>query len=340
MTEAEERELIGAVVELIGDTRAGLGDPADLSIRRLEGGWSRHTYVMRSGDPERPIHVIRVKPAATLLDTDIEQEFRLHGALADHPVKLPAVFGMDPSADNPFCGPYFVMAHAFGRDYNIWNRRDREQLESTWDDGGTLASDLVDQLCAIHAVRDDRIRDLLPNYSFLSHVDHWEGIYREVELVADPVLDEVWAWLRSRVPSPVATALVHGDFRIGNTLVDGGRISVVLDWELSHWGDPRFDLGYLLQPYMAGKMFAPASKLASGVAPQEWVLEQYEQRTGLAVSPEVLTTFSGFGAAVLLVILATGAHRFAVGATDDIRLAWNRYAMVGLREDLVRAMNW
>ena len=47
-----------------------------------------------------------------------------------------------------------------------------------------------------------------------------------------------------------------------------------------------------------------------------------------------------FTTIVLAVILATGAHQYAHGVTDDIRLAWNRFPMIGLREDLVRAMQW
>lgn len=40
-------------------------------------------------------------------------------------------------------------------------------------------------------------------------------------------------------------ALVHGDYSPKNLLTDGQDI-VVLDWEVAHWGDPRFDIAFCL----------------------------------------------------------------------------------------------
>jgi tRNA A-37 threonylcarbamoyl transferase component Bud32 len=40
-------------------------------------------------------------------------------------------------------------------------------------------------------------------------------------------------------------ALVHGDFSPKNILADGGEI-VILDCEVAHWGDPRFDIAFCL----------------------------------------------------------------------------------------------
>jgi aminoglycoside phosphotransferase (APT) family kinase protein len=53
-------------------------------------------------------------------------------------------------------------------------------------------------------------------------------------------------WLRRNPPSlPQRQTIVHADFRTGNLLVDDGRLSAVLDWELAHVGDPMEDLAYL-----------------------------------------------------------------------------------------------
>jgi aminoglycoside phosphotransferase (APT) family kinase protein len=70
---------------------------------------------------------------------------------------------------------------------------------------------------------------------------------REVSLV-----DEVGARLAARVPEPFAPTAVHGDFRLGNTMVGRDqptRIVAVLDWEMGAIGDPRADVGYLLATY-------------------------------------------------------------------------------------------
>ena len=76
----------------------------------------------------------------------------------------------------------------------------------------------------------------------------WE-INRTREL---PVVDEVGAALAENVPEPVPETVVHGDFRLGNTMVSAdapARILAVLDWEMGAIGDPRADVGYLLATY-------------------------------------------------------------------------------------------
>ena len=49
------------------------------------------------------------------------------------------------------------------------------------------------------------------------------------------------------MPEQQGTAIVHGDYRLGNCLVDptSGKITAVLDWELCTLGDPLADVGYL-----------------------------------------------------------------------------------------------
>jgi aminoglycoside phosphotransferase (APT) family kinase protein len=143
-----------------------------------------------------------------------------------------------------------------------------------------------------------------------------------------------------REPDAVEPGMVHGDYRIGNTMVHGEHIAAVVDWELSYVGDRRFDLGYATLDYHAGKFVAPGSELLCAVADREWFFAEYEQRTGSTVDREVVRTYSALGALVLIAILHTGIRMYAEGETSDVRMAWNRYAIPGLRQDLVRLMGW
>ena len=60
-----------------------------------------------------------------------------------------------------------------------------------------------------------------------------------------PMIDYTAQWLLAHLPPPVAPALVHADFRNGNLMIDAQGIVGVLDWEISHLGDPMRDLGWL-----------------------------------------------------------------------------------------------
>jgi aminoglycoside phosphotransferase (APT) family kinase protein len=100
------------------------------------------------------------------------------------------------------------------------------------------------------------------------------------------------AWLQSHLPPESATAIVHNDFRVGNTIVDttSGAVVAVLDWELATIGDPLADLGYFLTSYPApGEPLIPTSVMATalletGYPSRGALLERYAERTDTDVS--------------------------------------------------------
>ena len=61
-----------------------------------------------------------------------------------------------------------------------------------------------------------------------------------------PAWQDVATELRASVPAALAPAVVHGDFRLGNLLATGDRITSVIDWEIWSVGDPRVDVGWFL----------------------------------------------------------------------------------------------
>ncbi|MGP8120755.1 MAG: phosphotransferase family protein [Xanthobacteraceae bacterium] len=60
-----------------------------------------------------------------------------------------------------------------------------------------------------------------------------------------PVFELAFRWIADHAPQEPAPALVHGDFRHGNFIVDATGVRAVLDWELAHLGDPMRDLGWI-----------------------------------------------------------------------------------------------
>lgn len=105
-----------------------------------------------------------------------------------------------------------------------------------------LAADLAQALACIHAL-DTGGLDFLP---CLDPAQGVEGLARQfAEAGGDrPLIALGLSWLRRNLPPPAKSVVVHGDFRIGNLMVDKGRLSGVLDWELAHLGDGHEDLAY------------------------------------------------------------------------------------------------
>ncbi len=320
-----------------------IGDPIEvLRLEQLEGGWSRHSYravVADADGREQPV-IVRVRPQDTVLDSDLEAEFRIYRAVEDRGLATPRVHGCDPSEDTPFGGPFFTMEFLPGHAVNVWRPADRRELEQDWEGARGIAEGFVDNLAALHAIPVDTVAGTIATRDFAASVDHWQEMYERVRIVRDPIVDEAFAWVRSREPDPVAPRIVHGDYRIGNCLIDDGRVTGLIDWELAYVGDPRFDLGYLSQPYQAGKFVAPGSTLLGAVADREWLLERYEARTGTVVDRDVIDTYAGLGALLHVAIMSVGIGVYADGGTDDIRLAWSRFVLPGLRQDLVALMGW
>jgi aminoglycoside phosphotransferase (APT) family kinase protein len=314
-----------------------------VGLTQMEGGWSRHTYAIDVADPDRgglARYIGRVRPDDSVLDTDLGQEFEIYRVLEGEPVPAPRVYGYEPSADTPFGGPYFLMERISGEGLKVWRRPDRELLEADWDAGRGVASDFVDGMAAIHAVDPAKLAGVVVARDFRATVGRWREIYEDVRLVPDPVVEEAYAWLLDNEPDPVEPRLVHGDYRIGNCLVDGGRMTGVLDWELASIGDPRFDLGYMALPYSSGRFVTAGSPLLGAVADRDWLEQRYEAASGFPVDRSVVDVYAALGALMLFSIMGTGLALYARGESSDIRSAWSRFVFPGLRADLAQLMDW
>jgi len=92
--------------------------------------------------------------------------------------------------------------------------------------------------------------------------------------------------------------------------------------------------------YHAGKFTLPGSELLNSVSDRAWFHERYAALSGRPVDSEVVRTFSVLGGLMLFSIMTMGVRVFADGTSDDIRMAWGRFTLPGLRQDLAALMDW
>jgi aminoglycoside phosphotransferase (APT) family kinase protein len=85
-----------------------------------------------------------------------------------------------------------------------------------------------------------------PGTCLLDEVERWCHTLEKVDPALAPRWLEVAAALRTSAPPALPPAIVHGDFRLGNLLAAGNRITGVIDWEIWSIGDPRVDAGWFL----------------------------------------------------------------------------------------------
>lgn len=139
-----------------------------------------------------------------------------------------------------------------------------------------LAGQCGGVLAAIHATPPPTDAALSTSDA-AGELERYEAIYR-TSGAERPVLELAFRWLRDRLPPPVPPRLLHGDFRNGNIMfqADAG-VAAVLDWELTHLGDPAEDLGWLCT---ASWRFGGHDKPVGGFGDYAALLEGYAAAGG------------------------------------------------------------
>ncbi|MAT04597.1 MAG: hypothetical protein CL424_06100 [Acidimicrobiaceae bacterium] len=99
-----------------------------------------------------------------------------------------------------------------------------------------------------------------------------------------PAFEMAFRWLDDHRPDPRPPAVVHGDLRLGNVIVDDDGLAAVIDWELAFVGNPMVDLGWLCAP--AWRFGSPLP--AAGVGTREALLAAYTDESGISVSLDEL----------------------------------------------------
>lgn len=165
-----------------------------------------------------------------------------------------------------------------------------------------------------------------------------DAIEAELDRYPDPhpALELGLRWLRARLPAARAPVLVHGDFRMGNVLVDEGGLAAVLDWELVHAGDPAEDLGWMCaRTWRFGRDEQPAAGLGSRAE----LLDAYRGAGGAAeIEPEELRFWEALGNLRWGVLTLRQLHEHSTGRRPSLELAaigrrtceaeWDLLAMV------------
>jgi aminoglycoside phosphotransferase (APT) family kinase protein len=254
-------------------------------IEKLKGGRSSLTFVTRvtGGPPEHGRIVVKVAPAglAPVRNRDVLRQARVLRALEGAPgVRVPLVLFEEPG-DPPDVPPFFAMSFAEG-----------ECFEPTLDHADVLPSpEEIDarartcarMMAALHAVRPDEVGLAdEPEVDLVEEVERWVRAFGTVDDDMKPGADDVADALRGSMPEAVPSTLVHGDFRVGNTLCEGRNVNAIVDWEIWARSDPRVDVAWFL--LSSNALGHPSSiREAPGMPPDEELLAEYEKAAGVSV---------------------------------------------------------
>ena len=250
-----------------------------LQAQIITGGKSNITYLISDGADR---WVVRRPPLGHVLATahDMGREFRVMSALKGTGVPVPGmlVFCDDRSLMGE---PFYVMEFVPGRAL----RQSGELAGLGADRTRLIAERMVDVLLELHQVDPPSVGlgDFGRPEGFLERqVRRWKQQLDASATRELPRAEELARMLAAAVPADAAAAIVHGDYRLDNLLVDDDdQVAAVVDWEMATLGDPLTDVA-LLYVYMRlagiGNAIADAMSAPGFLTPDQ-ALAHYVERS-------------------------------------------------------------
>jgi aminoglycoside phosphotransferase (APT) family kinase protein len=295
----------------------GLDRPGDLTATPIGEGHSNVTFLLCTGA------VLRRPPRGPLPPSahDVLREARLLRALEPTPVRVPTVLAVceDPSVIG---APFYVMERVAGEVLT-------ESIPAPLDtpaEHARIADELIDALVELHRVDWTRL-DLegfgKPTGYLGRQLRRFGGLWEHNHTRALPQVEEVGRWLAANLPESPPATIVHGDFRLGNTMfapTPPARLLAIFDWEMATIGDPFADLGYLLMHWTQpgdglGKFNLNNVTLLPGFPTRAELIARYEAQSGRSMrAVDWYVTLALWKAVVFM----EGNYKRAVaGSTDD-----------------------
>ena len=295
--------------------------------------WITYSFVVRSPlGPDRQL-ILRVGPPNGLFApySVLPQVYALQ-SMAETRVPVPGLVTFDQDgAEIGF--PFFVCEHVNGEVPAPW-------AGSLLDEGHrrSIAEQFIAILGELHKLDWKETPLAFLNGAGdergeIGAIAAWRAALARPTARYYPLLDWGGRWLEENCPVPPRRTVVHGDYRIGNFLEDNQRITAILDWELTHLGDPHEDLAWALMP-----TFNAGSRKFYGVVERDEVIELYQNASGIPVSRKSLAFYEAYALYQAAAIQMCAVRAFEVDRFNDMRMAVMATQMASIVRAFDRAL--
>lgn len=318
---------LAAFSRWLGEHQPHLGHVT--GARRLTGGHSNLSFIIET---ETGSYVLRRPPLGHVMQTahDMHREFRVQRALEGTVVPVPKMHFHVPAdaSDNPIGTEFYLMDFIAGTAFG-----DKSANHGLTEQGAhALSLQTGTVLADLHAIDPDTVglSDFGRRGGFLARqAKRWNKQLDASRSRDLPMTERLGALLLESAPEDSGFRIVHGDYKLNNTLVDISgdipKIVALLDWEMSTLGDPITDLAVLgiywrmadIHPTTA-EVFASPVDRAAGYAEFDEVADAYFARLG-TTPPVNLPWYQALAAFKIAVIVESLHYRFVSGKSvgDD-----------------------
>ena len=298
----------------------GVSPPLSFSL--IAGGHSNLTY--RVEDSRGRALVLRRPPTGHVLATahDMAREHRIVTAVGRSDVPVPTTLGL--CTDETVNGaPFYVMNFVEGA--VLHDEETAAGIDAS--ERRSIGFHLVEVLAQLHSVDPDRVGlgELARRDGYIARqLKRWARQWESSKTRDLAEMDDSHRLLSERLPEQIGTAIVHGDYRLGNMITGGGQVRAVLDWELCTLGDAMADVGYLMNNWVApGELPSGTSSptLAGGFPSRRELLDRYAELSGRDVGQvDYYRAFSYWRLAAIVEGVLNRYLHGAMGDTEDVDL--------------------
>jgi aminoglycoside phosphotransferase (APT) family kinase protein len=297
----------------------GLG-AGELEIEPVGEGHSNVTYAIRRGDAE---FVLRRPPRPPLPPSahDVGREARVLRATAGQ-ARVPDVLAVCDD-DSVIGAPFYVMELVEGE---VITTAVPGTLD-TPEERRRIGDELIDALVEVHAV-DWQACGLegfgKPTGYLERQLRRFLGLWEHNKTREIEAVESVGRWLTDNLPESGPATIVHGDYRLGNTIYAPGapaRLVAILDWEMCTIGDPLADVGYFTTLWVdrddppLGMFELSAVTRQEGFPSRDELIARYEERSGRSMRD--VRWYRTLALWKSIVFMEGNYKRAVSGATDD-----------------------
>ncbi len=305
------------------------GAVAPFDFEFIVGGHSNLTYKVTAADGAQ--FVLRRPPLGAVIATahDMAREHRIISGVGQTAVPVPAALGLceDDSVNG---APFYVMNYVDGV---VLHSAEDSEAATDRSARAAISRSAVDVLASLHLVNPDDVGlgTLGRKEAYLDRqLKRWSTQWEKTKTRDLAKMDQAHGLLVKAKPEQRYTGIVHGDYRLGNMLLDvaSGQVNAVLDWELCTLGDVLADVGYLLNRWIqpgeeviTGATEAPT--MVGGFSTREDLIAAYTGRTGFDVGN--LDYYRAFQNWRLAAIVEGVLARYKGGVMVDDTVDLNQY---------------
>jgi aminoglycoside phosphotransferase (APT) family kinase protein len=297
----------------------GLGS-GPIEAERIGEGHSNITYLVRRGDE---VFVLRRPPRPPLPPSahDVLREARLLRAVEGR-LRTPRVLAT--ADDDSILGvPFYVMEFMHGTviTHTVPAALDHPEGRAQ------VADELIKALVDVHSVdwQDAGLEGFGKPTGYLDRqLRRFTGLWEHNKTRELPLVEELYTWLADNKPESPEATIVHGDFRLGNTMFadeSPARLVAIFDWEMATIGDPLADLGYMTATWSQrddklNTMFDLTTVThGEGFPTRDELVTKYEQLSGRSMSD--LRWYQALALWKSAVFMEGNYKRSLAGTTDD-----------------------